>query len=317
MKTYHVLVPVLLSVATFGCTNDSVKWVAGFDPPPTPEGYTRYITPTVTDITPGYNEEWCQWIQAPQDHDMDVLALEGKQSLTGHHAVLYATKETNFKVGESHICTVADMIPLSFIGGIGGEGTGGNAAQLPDGLYFRLPAGEALMANTHWLNATDNTVDGQAVIDVQFAPASDTRTIANLFANNGDTFSLPSGQLTQYDVSCPIPQSLNFAMVTNHMHLLGTSAYSEIIHADGTKTQLSVDNPWSGDEQFNPQYLRFSVASPLTVQAGDTYHTHCEWTNTTSQTVMFPDEMCVGIGFYFPGTLGQITCEDGSWSTGS
>ena len=63
-------------------------------------------------------------------------------------------------------------------------------------------------------------------------------------------------------------------------------------------------------------YARFTVAQPLVAHAGDTFHTHCEWANSGTKTVSFPDEMCVGIGFYFPASS-QIACEDGSWPSGN
>jgi len=308
----------LVGVATVGCGGtNGPDYIAGFDPPAPKTGYTRFVTPVVEDIEPGANIEMCQWVAAPSDKPQDVLDFTGMQSATGHHTVLYATTETNFKVGESHVCTTADMLSISFVGAIAGAGASAmSATKLPDGLYFRLPPGMALMANTHWLNATDKPVEGQAVLDVEFTPASDTRTIANLFANNGDTFTIPaSGPLT-YDVSCVLQQDFSFAMVTNHMHSDGTSAYSELIHADGTKTMLSVDTAWESDEQFNPKYLMFSLDQPMLAHKGDTYHTHCEWQNQTSSPLMFPDEMCAGVGFYFPGTQ-QIACDDGSWGTGT
>ena len=311
---------LLLSAVVFasfaaGCgTNDAVDYVAGFDPPPVADGFTRYVTPVVKDIAPGANVEMCQWVAAASDQAQDVLDFNGSQSPTGHHAVLYATTETNFKVGETHICTVDDMISISFIGAIGGEGVGASpASKLPDGLFFRVPAGQALMANTHWLNATDKTVDGQAVLDVEFEPASPSRTTADIFVNNGDNFTIPPNSAYTYDVTCPIQQDLNLAMVTNHMHGDGTSVYSELIHSDGTKEMLIQDTTWESDEQFNPNYQKYSVAQPKAIQAGDQYHTHCEWTNATDQPLLFPDEMCDGIGFYFPGGQGQIACSDGSW----
>lgn len=304
---------ILACLLLIGCaTNSSPDYIAGFDPPPAAPGYTRFVTPVVQNIQPGADVEYCQWVAGPSDKDRDVIDVTGLQSMTGHHAVLYATTETNFKVGESHICTVDDMLTISFIGGIGGEGTGASAAKLPDGLYFRLPAGTALMANTHWLNATDKTVEGQAVLDIKFGQPTDDHMIADLFANNGDTFQVTAGAVTSYDVSCVLKQDMNFAMVTNHMHTLGSSAYSELIHADGTKQMLVSDPVWSAEEQFDPNYQRFSVAQPLVAHAGDTYHTHCEWMNTGTKTVSFPDEMCDGIGFYFP-SQGQIACEDGGW----
>jgi hypothetical protein len=297
-----------------GCGTDSgsQQWVANFNPPPAMEGYTRFVTPTIKDIEPGANVEWCTWVADPSTVARDVIDLVGYQSATGHHAILYSTNDTRYKVGESHECTTEDMLHINFLGAVGGEGLGGNAAGLPDGLNFRLPAGQALMINSHWLNALDNPVDGQAVIDVKFDDPSPQRTIADLFANNGDTFEIPAGGAASYDVNCVAQHDLNIAMIANHMHGDGKSAYSEIIHTDGSKEMLVADAMWSAEQQFNPKYTKFSVDAPRLVHQGDTLHTHCDWQSTKSATELFPDEMCVGFLFYFPGN-GMITCENGSW----
>jgi hypothetical protein len=306
---------LLLAVGTLlGCGTDSrPQYVANFDPPDPPPGFTRFLTPTMKDIAPGDNLEYCQWVAGPADVAQDVLEFTGLQSPTGHHAVLYATSATQFPVGETHLCTEEDTLPISFVGALGGEGTSSSAAKLPDGLYFRLQAGQALMINTHWLNATDEPVDGQAVIDVKLAPASDQRQTADLFANTGVKFKLVSGT-NSFDTSCVLEQDMNFAMVGNHMHTHGTSAYSELIRLDGTKAMLAEDTTWAYDQQFNPKYTMFSLATPMVAHAGDTVHTHCEWQNTENKALTFPDEMCVGIGFYFP-SHGQIGCVEGVWPT--
>jgi len=314
MKITRVLTVALLSTAVFGCAKNGPDYIAGFDPPATADGFTRYVTPAVEDIAPGANVEYCQWVAPAADEDQDVLDFSGMQSATGHHATLYATSETNFPVGESHICTNADMLSISFVGAIGGEGTAAAASKLPDGLYFRLRKGQALMANTHWLNATDKTVEGQAVLDVKYTPAEDSHIVADNFANNADTFSIPPAAPYTFDVSCVMQQNMNFAMVADHMHSNGTAAYTELIHPDGTKDMLIDDTTWPSDAQFNPQFTFYSLANPKVVQAGDTIHTHCEWQNQTQNTLMFPDEMCVGTGFYFPGT-GAVYCDDGTWPT--
>jgi hypothetical protein len=297
-----------------GCGTDSgsQQWVANFNPPPAMAGYTRFVTPTIKDIEPGANVEWCQWVADPAEAARDVLAMVGYQSAAGHHATLYATTATNFKVGESHECTTEDMLHISFLGAVGGEGLGGNAAALPAGLNFRLPPGQALMINTHWLNALDQAVDGQAVIDIKFGDPSPDHTIADLFANNGDTFEIPAAQPSSFDVNCVVQQDMNIAMIGDHMHNDGKSAYTEVIHADGSKDMLVADPQWVAEQQFNPKYVKFTVDAPSVVKKGETLHTHCEWQNSKSQAEVFPDEMCVGFAFYFPGH-GQITCEDGSW----
>jgi len=316
MKSTLLFVGILAA----GCAKNQTAepdpgYVAGFDPGAVPDGYTRYLSPIVKDIAPGADVEYCQWVAPASVSAQDVLALQGKQSLTGHHAILYATSNTSYPVGESHICTVADMIPLSFVGAIGGEGTGPSSGSvLPEGLYFRVPPGQALMINSHWLNATDDTVDGQAAIDVKFVAASDTRVTADLFGSTGDAFTIPAHGTQTYDNSCVLKEDLNFAMLTDHMHTNGTSIYTEVRHvADGTTEMLVADNPWSPEEQFNPAFKVYSMAAPVALHMGDTLHTHCEWNNTTGSDLMFPDEMCVSSGFYFPGH-GQIICDDGDWS---
>jgi hypothetical protein len=296
------------------CGTNGPDYIAGFDPPAAEQGYTRFVTPIVKDIAPGADVEYCQWVAAPAAATKDILDFTGKQSATGHHAILYATTETNFPVGESHICTEDDMLSISYIGGIGGEGVA--TGKLPSGIYPRLREGLALMADTHWLNATDKTVDGQAALDVEFAAPDDSRTIADVYANVGDTFSIPPGVAYSYDANCPIPQDINLAMAGDHMHGNGTSAYSELVHADGTKTSLVTDPSWTPEQQFNANYVTFGTTSPMVAHAGDTYHTHCEWFNATSSPILFPAEMCVGFAFYFPGN-GQITCDDGSWGAAS
>ncbi|HEX4449928.1 MAG TPA: hypothetical protein VH143_03605 [Kofleriaceae bacterium] len=306
----------LVGMAAVGCgTNNGPDYVAGFDPPPVQDGYQRFISPTLTGIAPGADVEYCQWIQAPADADLDVLDVVGEQSPTGHHAVLYTSTETQFHTGDSHICTPDDMVSVSFLGAVFGSG-GGQLTKLPDGLFFRQRKGQALMINTHWLNTTDKTVDGQAVIDVKFGPADPSHTIADIFANNGDTFSIPPGAPTSYDVSCTFPQDMSFAMVTDHMHTAGQSAYTEILHTDGTSTMLRQDASWASDEQFNPIYTSFSLAQPYLVHAGDTMHTHCVWQNQGTSTLLFPDEMCTGQAFYFPGN-GLSACDDGTWDAGT
>lgn len=302
---------LLGSCLLFGCGTDGPNWVPGFDPGDAPQGYTRFVTPTVTNIKPGADLEWCQWVADADTVARDVMAVQGLQSATGHHAVLYATTAIK-KIGESHECTVDDMIPISFVGAIGGEGNAGDAAALPEGLNFRLPAGQALMLNSHWLNTTDEPVDGQAVIDVKFEPASDTRVIADLFANNGDMIEIPANGTQTLDVNCVMPHDMSFAMVTNHMHNYGATAYTEIVRTNGAKEMIVEDPVWSPEEQFSPRYQRFSKDAPKVLHAGDTLHTHCEWKNTTATPQYFPDEMCVGTGFYFP-SQGQIVCENGSF----
>src|SRR6185312_17375356 len=120
MKSFGWLGYVVVALAA-GCGTNGPDYIPGFDPPPVEAGYTRFVTPVVEDLKPGANIEYCAWVAAPAEKTQDVLAFSGKQSATGHHVVLYATSE-KYPVGESHVCTTEDMLSVSFVGGVGGEG---------------------------------------------------------------------------------------------------------------------------------------------------------------------------------------------------
>lgn len=289
------------------------QFIEGFNPPALQEGFSRFVSPPLRSLKPGTDEEYCQWVALPADDDRDVLSLIGMQSRGGHHAVLYSSTNTREKVGETHVCTEDDMVTFSFLGAIGGEGMATDLVGLPQGLNFRLRKGLALVINSHYINASQAPIDGQAVVDVKFAPASPEHTVADLFANNGSGFTISPGQTGSHDVSCVLKKDLSFAMVTNHMHQYGASAMSELIRADGTHQLLVEDKNWSPEQKFNPHYVHFDLATAVHAKAGDTYHTRCTWTNTTARPLSFPTEMCAGVGFYFPGN-GLISCGDSDWS---
>jgi len=86
----------------------------------------------------------------------------------------------------------------------------------------------------------------------------------------------------------------------NHMHASGLSALTEVKHADGTIQPLAIDAQWRAEEAFNPTFTHFdpTSSSPMQLKAGDQIHINCTWQNNTSAPVLFPEEMCVGSGFY-------------------
>jgi hypothetical protein len=304
-------------VIAAGCSSSSggsaSPYIAGFSPPPVAAGYTRYTTPIITDIAAGTDVLYCQWVAAPASNDQDVLNVEGLQSAHGHHIVLYATTEA-FPVGESHICTTDDMLSVRFLGAIGNEGTA--AAKLPAGVGLRLNQGEYIMANTHFINAGTETIEGQGVVDVEWEAPSPTRQLATMFTDVETTFTIPPNAVYTHDETCTSQLDMPLIMFGNHMHGYGQSVLSEVIHADGSKDTLANDTTWSAEQEFNPTFTQYPVDSPYTIHSGDVVHTSCTWQNTTPTALTFPDEMCAGVGFYLApiGTVGQeIHCIDSAW----
>lgn len=286
---------------------DAGLYVTGFAPPPVVEGYRRYVTPIVHGVAPGEDKMFCQWVDAANAHDVDVLDITGYQTVTGHHAILYSSSE-NEPVGTSRECTTDDMVSVEFLGGIGGEGVG-SVASLPDGVVFRLREGRTLMANVHYLNTTDQPQDVQSVLDVKTDAPSPAHIAAGLTGINTLQFSIPPNTPTYtFDAYCTYPQEASVIMWSNHMHAAGVSVFSEVKHLDGTTEMLVKDAAWRAEEAFNPTWKRWALDAPAKLHAGDQLHISCTWSNPTSSKMRFPDEMCDAVGFYLEDPA-QVVCD--------
>jgi hypothetical protein len=281
-----------------------------FAPPPPAAGYTRIVAPVMTGLAPGSETVHCQFVQAPLDRDMDVLDVQGFQSAGGHHTVAYGNR-MDVPLGTSRLCTADDNLAEGFLGGTGGEG--GGSVQLPPGVAFRLPKGSAIMLNTHFLNTSDQTIDGQSVVDFQFVESDGKRIIASLFSNGNRIFQVPGKSAAEALAECKLPRDMQFILFTNHMHDYGTQAKTEVVRADGRVELVHEDPKWTYEMQFRAVYSKWSLEQPLTIAKGETVRTRCNWQNATDSMVEFPREMCFGVGFFLSDGSSSPVCLDGQW----
>lgn len=289
----------------------SSQYIEGFNPPPPPDGYVRYITPTKHALPPGFNDNLCEFVAAPFDHDINVIGSQGYQSVSGHHLALYGTKNTREKVGTSRPCTLDDMSTIQYIGAVGGEGVNVDVVKLPPSVAFRLPKGMALMAQTHYLNASDKTVDAQSVIDLHMVDPSPEVIPLGAFTLHTAGFSIPNnGEPTTYEGRCVASRDMPMILASNHMHDWGLKMLHEVIHLDGTRTTLVEDPVWNNEWSFNPRWVRWDVNAPMLVHKGETLHTVCTWRNTTNHVLAFPEEMCEGATYFLNG-IDADYCEGG------
>jgi hypothetical protein len=276
-------------------------------PPALLEGYQRYTTAAV-EVAPGADLLLAQWVAAPLDRELDVLDIVGTQSATGHHALMYATSLEE-PVGTTRTWEDADQLATRFLGGVGGE-AGGNV-KLPEGVVFRVAAGRGLLVQTHYLNASTETVMAESVLDVLFAEPSEERRLASMFANTSLAIDIPPNQSATVDVECTLPRDMSFLMFANHMHEMGTDTLTERIDTGGATSMIKSDQPWRYEWAFNPNFSVHEPDVPYVVPAGSTIHTQCNWSNPAAEAVAFPREMCVFFGFFLGDK--DVTCMDGNW----
>jgi hypothetical protein len=280
---------------------------AGFNPPAPEAGETEFDSPIIPAIAPGTDTTLCSYLDTRITDQTDVVHFRVLQSTTGHHAILYAAKQTR-DVG-THVCTDDDMVNSRFIAAGGSESIAMIA--IPDGLAFRIPANTQLMMQTHWINATQNTVDGQAVALVTMKPTDPSRQVLDLFNIVNTNFTIPAGQTVTSSSTCAIKQDLQLMTITGHEHEFGS--HVSIEQTDGAQTTMLWNHDWQPSYQSAPPFQIYGVVQPLVLKAGQQVQVTCTWNNPGAVDLAFPREMCVATGFYFPATQGEIDCVDGHW----
>ncbi|HSO41202.1 MAG TPA: hypothetical protein VLT33_52105 [Labilithrix sp.] len=291
--------------------SEDEHFIDGFQPPALGPNEVRVVAPLVTEIPSGGDVSWCTYIANPFEGEVDVVQSRGFQSKFGHHAILMEVVGAESRLGESRKCTDSDMTNARFLAG------GSDAAaqfRIPEGVAFRIQKQSVLMIQTHWINTSTSAAVGQAVFNIAVQPPNGTRQAAQLFAAYTAKVTLPPRGPAKATTECKIQQDMNLFALGGHAHEWGTHVRLSIDRAG--KNEMLYDHDWEPHFQADPPLNYFETKAPLQLHAGDVLHVDCEYQNTTDAEIRFPREMCVGMGFYFPGTA-DIQCGDGHWSTGN
>ncbi|MGH7434991.1 MAG: hypothetical protein ACRENE_04890 [Polyangiaceae bacterium] len=301
-----------------------------FQPPALPNGYLR-LTANPIRVPAGSDVTHCQYVMAPLDRDVDIVDVTGSQSTFGHHDVAFSyAPQPGDEVGSevkcmmgnneftSGVSSTSSGVSAQALGGsfLGGAGPKGATTKLPAGVAFRLPKGQGVVLNLHYINPSGAAVTGYAYMDLKLAEVDPNRLIAALFVNINGSFTLPPSAPTDSSMDCVAQSDVNLIMVANHMHEYGTHATSSVVRKDtGAIEVLRVDPVWTADMVNNPTYARWDVASPFVLHAGDTIRTSCSWENTSAAAIMFPREMCITAAFALATGANPKApaCYNGSW----
>src|SRR6185503_8080524 len=187
-STRFAIVACLLAA----CASDSEPaLLAGFSPPAPAADEIQYLSPIVRDIKPGEDRIVCSYLDAYIDQDFDIGRIAGYNTPGSHHIILYTT--TLAQAPNTHDCKDDEMVWLSLVGGTGGDAAVSAESTLPDGLVRRVKGGNQLVIQTHWLNASDETLDGQAAFNVRYEPISPNKTPTDFMAVMNTAFDVTPG----------------------------------------------------------------------------------------------------------------------------
>lgn len=277
--------------------------------PDVPANGLQVITSIVRDIQPGTDHEICTWTDGIVGETVDVKSTLAYQTEPGHHTVVYYTLDKQ-PPGTQRECTDTDMASFRYLAGNAGDGVLNVA---PGNLVYRVPKGAQIVVNHHYLNATDEVMDGQSVVNLNYAPAGGTYTPSGSTAFLNSALEVAQGVSSQ-DQSCVIDRPLKLWYLAPHMHRWGTNIQVDLT-IKGEKQRM-FDTTWDPSYTFHPPEKRLDPATPLVLSAGDRIDVHCAWNNDTGRMLGFGFEMCVVFGqFVDDANAGSWACDGGTWGT--
>ena len=262
------------------------------------------------DVASGADITYCTYIEQTVAEDRDILSFEGTQTQYGHHTILYGARSK--QEPGTHVCTEVDMINARYLAA-GGSETGSFA--VPDGIAFRLHAGQQLMIQSHFINASDHDAVGRSSFRVDTALPDLSRQPADLFTVVTTEIDVAAHAGGSARAECAVGHDLSLIALGGHAHEWGRRVSIGRATAEDAAMEMLYDQPWNKDRVFDPIINGYQVDQPLTLAAGDRVRVDCEYENDTDEPLAFPREMCVAFAFYFPADR-EIDCVDGSWPGG-
>lgn len=278
---------------------------------PKPSNGYQIVTPIAKGLQSGADNEVCTWTDLVIDHDIDIRAVQGFQTVGGHHVILFSTTKLQ-PPNTTRNCTDDDMATFRFAAGAGGEGqTSKNEA--PGNLVFRIPAGSQFVINHHYINATPSAKDAQSAINIYLADVGKTYVPSGAFTWLDTSMQIAPGSASTVDINCTMPNDAKVWSIFPHMHAYGSRITIQQISGGVTNTLFDVQQ-WSPTYQFHPPAIYKDVTAPLVIAKGDVMRVHCEYNNTTPGAITFGVEMCVGFATTIDDqSLGNLDCDHGTW----
>jgi hypothetical protein len=253
------------------------------------------VTPEVV-IPSGVEQMWC-YSYTYTGEEIAMSGIDPRQGNYGHHAVLLTAKEPAAD-GSLIDCTDRTLMwnyePFAV------------PTDLPEGHGIRLPTGQQLVVQFHYVNASPSPIRVRDVIRVAKLPVAEVTTWAAMFATADIAFNIPAGQQLEYTFDCTVEQPLSLLFVAGHMHERGTSFSLQIQPPGGSFERLYLVDPWRPEYRDIPPPQSY-FTDPYELAAGTVIRTTCAWDNDTGEAITFPKEMCVAVG-YIGGTQTNWIC---------
>jgi hypothetical protein len=172
-------------------------------------------------------EHQIQWVQAPGEiQDCHVFKLDNMRAVEvdrlqikfpegSHHVHIYRSNEA--EADKVYDCFKGiDWTRWSLL--VGAQ-TQPMDWQLPEGVTLPLEPHQQILAQVHWLNTTDKTVE--TTIDLSFHTTEVSQEHLGTVFGVNKRIDIAPGQRTRVEQFCPVPEGAKLHAVMGHFHMHG------------------------------------------------------------------------------------------------
>jgi hypothetical protein len=269
-------------------------------PPATPP--IASVTITAPNVPPGGEDTKCVQIRLSNTAPVSVVRLHNKLTGGSHHFILTALNDPN-----------APEKPLTRCQGFGGAVTGApltitqkhdDEVTLPEGIGYRLQAGQVMHLEMHYINTTDQPMNISSTSELFAAePGAVLQEAAVLLVGTAD-FVVPAhskeATAPKYLALPAGMEGTKFYAITGHTHRFGTQVNVSLASASQAPLE-----PLYAPQNFDWEAPDTKQLAPhVSVPQGGGFLLDCAWNNTSDIEARWGesanDEMCFFWGYYYP-----------------
>ena len=277
------------------------------------EGFQMRSTGTM--IEPGEDVEYCEVVQLPGEPGSTYFVNRFESIMTSgsHHLIVSAIEpgsptDENANVGDRVPC----VGPASGFGGdlldVTGQQVPYHEERYPPGVGHVYTAGQKVVFNYHYLNATDEPLQARAAVNFYTTDEANVQKIAESYSALFVGIDVPQGETASYDLECRMNTDVLVHKLTRHTHQWGTDF--PVYFAGGERDGELI---YTSPNYEEPDHI---FDEPVLVKAGEGFRFQCNYDNITGDHDLSfgenaTDEMCILFATIFSPTDREVPGEQG------
>ena len=310
---------------------DLLNDVTRYEPPeflplnPPDQGVQFHVGPFEVWPAEVHDREFLFYEPFPTTEDLFVSGYEISMRPGSHHFILYNYPEGDLipenprefrdlraQDGTGNILPILQinyLFPFRFFVG---TQTPYVRFDFPDGIALRLPPGAGFDLNSHYVNRTDASFEGEVYANLYTVPADEVEHVAQPGNFNNQDIFLPPNQVTTISKAFQFSETQHLIQLWAHAHERMTEFRIERDGGDRDGELIYWTNDWEHPPLLN-------LDPPLTFEQGERVRLVTTYNNTTNEPIRFgllsSEEMQFMFYVYFTGALPtsteQVENEDG------